>query len=379
MKNAALITICLGALLVTNAAFGAQYTDSVRFFILEGFFAPPVSADSGISNIDPVHSLARFLAISMAKDNLPSSTAWLTNNPDPLRIPNPFDVTARRSPGLLARTTALLRHYGLTFDIAYPADFAEAEQIAATQISNGYPVIAIHPRPYLLFGYDYREPDPYWYAARFTPADRVEITTRSAWRADWWLWEPDPSSVILMEITGLDSTGITPVPPKVVFTNLLASAKTDTAAGAVSYIRPILQMIDSLSEATAPPNIIHPPEDDADPLYLHRAEMQRLQLHKYLESLGPRARNAEVQQNLRLAMYSASKAADEFAATRRDLYGEGLPAAAADTTTVLEQIHRRWVEHHLDAADHLTEVVRWDRQMLAALKDIAVMDRPFHQ
>ena len=379
MKKTLLIASCLGVLLGTTSAVCAEFTDSVRFFIIEEFLVQGAGVDSEIPIIDPTHSLARFLVAHRVKDTLQSPAEWFINNPDPLRVPNPFNTTAPRSTGLLARTTTRLRQYGISFDISSPADFTEAEQSVAKQISRGHPVVAIHPHPYVLFGYDYREPDPFWYITRFSPDGRTEIITRSAWRADWWLWEPDPTSVILLVIDEQDSVKIEPLPPQEVFANLLSAAKTDTATGIVSYIRPILRMIDSLAEAITPPEIIQPPEDNTDPLYLRRAEIQRLRLHEYFKSLTPRARNSEVQQNLRLATYSASKAAGEFAAARLDMYGDDPTPAAADTISIIERINQRWLEHHLDAADHLTEVIRWERQMLAALRDIVAEDRPFHE
>jgi len=377
MKHTMYLIFCLGILCGTNTATGAEFTDSVRFFFQEDLFVVPDMPDTLLEYGDPSWAMARLLAGRYAPAGPISPEEMFIRDPAPLRIPNPFAKTGRRSTEMLQRTRSCLGQQGLAYELSYPEDFIEATQVAAAHISKGYPVVALHPRPYVLFGFDYRESEPLWFVARFSPKGIVELITVNAWREEWWLWEPDPTSVILIKITGRDDRATQIRSPENVFADLLTSAKTDTATNTTSYIRPILEMIDSLSEASAPPAIVSPSEDPADPLYFRRAEIQRLRLKTYLESLMPMAPDSSVQQNLRLAVYSAGKSAAEFVAARNDLYGE--TTDSADTSSVIVRINRRWVEHHLDAADHLSEVVRWDRQMLAALKEIESIDRPFRK
>ncbi len=367
------------ALLFAGRVGYAESTDSIRFFFIEQFFTPPKTLAEGVHYHDPAWAAARFLAGYDAEENSGTAIGSFTRDPDPLRIPNPFAPPGGRSINLSQRMTNCLERFGFSYEITYPEDFSSAAQIAARQISRGFPVIALHPRPYVLFGFDYRETEPFWFVVRFSPADNIELITRSNWRSEWWLWEPDPRSVTLISVTGRNSAAKVPDQPAVVIAKLLESARTDSTSGRVSYIKPILQMIDSLTEAPEMPRIVVPPEDSADPLYFRRAQTQRLELQTYLESLASRVQDTQVQQNLRLAMYSAGKAADEFAAAGQALYGEPADPAPANPQTVLENIQRRWVEQHLNAADHLSEVVRWDHQTLASLKDVLAADKPFNK
>jgi hypothetical protein len=231
----------------------------------------------------------------------------------------------------------------------------------------------------MLFGYDYREPDPFWYMQRFSPRGEIEISTRSQWRRQWWLWEAEPTSVILLKITGPVTAPTAPSDPEEIMAKLLTTAKTDTATGVTSHIRPILRMIDSLSQATATPQIVNPPENPQDPLGFRRAEIQRRRLAELLEGLAPQARDTETQQNLRLAIYSANKAASEFAAAQRALYTDAESPVPGDSVSVITTITRRWVEHRLEAADFLSEVLRWERQMLGAFREITAKKRPFRR
>jgi len=377
MRKLALSLLGFVALLGFGANVRAGITDSIRFSILDVFLAQPASPDTETIVVEPAESLARVLAgYYAATDTIADDFSAL---PNPLSIPNPFDLSVGRSAELLDRITSRLRQYGIAFDISYPADFPEAEEVIARHISTGFPVLALHPHPIMLFGYDYREPDPFWYIQRFSPRGEIEISTRSQWRRQWWLWEAEPTSVILLEITGPATATTAPSDPKEIMTKLLTNAKTDTATGVTSYIRPILRMIDSLSQAPATPQIVNPPEDPQDPLGLHRAEVQHTRLVEYLETLAPRVRETATQQNLRLAVYSASKAAAEFAAARRALYTDEKNAASADSASVIATIARRWVEHRLEAADHLSEALRWERQMLGAFKEITAKKKPFRR
>lgn len=357
----------------------AESTDSIRFFFIEQFFTPPKTLAQGVLDHDPAWAVARFLAGYSTVEASGTTVGAFACDPDPLRIPNPFVPAGRSSMDLSQRMTGCLERFGFSYEITYPEDFSSATQIAARQISRGFPVIALHPRPYLLFGFDYRETEPSWFVVRFSPADNIELITRSDWRAEWWLWEPDPRSVTLISVTGQNSAADAPEQPAAVMAKLLESARTDSTTGRISYIKPILQMIDSLTEAPEMPRIVTPPEDPADPLYFRRAQTQRLELQTYLESLVLRAQDTLVQQNLRLAMYSAGKAANEFALAAKALYGEPADSAPADPQSVLENIQRRWVEQHLNAADHLSEVVRWDHQTLASLKDVLAADKSFNK
>ncbi len=376
-KTLALRALCFIVFFGTGETAHTAITDSVRFFVLDGFLGQAAPPDSNVIIVEPAESAARVLAAYYAITD--SAADDFSTLPDPLRIPNPFDLAAGRSMELFERTAARLRQCGIAFVVSYPADFAEAEQIATQRIARGHPVLAVHPHPILLFGYDYREPDPFWYVWRFSPSGESEIITRSEWRAQWWLWEADPTSVILIEIAGPDTTESPRPTPKKVLDKILTTAKTDTSTGVTSYIRPILRLIDSLSRAPAPPQIVHIPENLQDPLGLHRAEIQRKRFREYLASLAPRARAVAVQESMRLAMYSAAKAASEYAAARGALYTPNGGAAPADSATVVDIIARRWVEHRLEAADHLTEALRWEKQMLSAIKEITAKKKPFRR
>jgi len=376
------VGIAVAILLIVMMSFApeatpAAVTDSIRFFILDGFLNQPESPDTGSGIDDPFAAAARALANFYSIPASPADKfAWLV---DPLRVPNPFESPANRSADLFARAMSRLAQTGISSTISYPADFAEAEESAAQAIVAGHPVLALHPRPILLFGYDYREPDPFWYILRFSPTGASEITTRSQWRADWWLWEADPASVTLIEIAGRDTTTLTTPAPEDVLEKVLAAAKTDTALGVTSYIRPILQLQDTLAKALTPPAMLNASNDPRDPLYLLQVSAQRAQFQDYLKSLLPLARDSTVAQSLRLSIYSAGKAAEAYAFAARELYGDSASVGAADSATIAESIAARWVEHRLGAAKGLAEAVGWERQMLTAIKDLTAMKKPFRQ
>ncbi len=146
----------------------------------------------------------------------------------------------------------------------------------------------------------------------------------------------------------------------------------------------MLDLIDSLKEAIAPPQIVEPPENGRYPLGLLRGAEQRHRLRDYLDSLVERARDTSVKRSLRLAVFSAGKAADEFGRAADELYTAENITDIRDTTdtgpaNTIEIVSRRWVEHRLEAADRLFEVIRWDRQMLAALREITTARHPFRK
>jgi len=375
VKRIIFFSVCCGVLLTAGTSTSAKVTDSIRFTALDVFFDRVVLPDRHSGLIEPAEAVATVLAQLYGRtDPPPDDFSTLAN---PLRIPDALNLDAVRGEALFERTSERLRQFGLGFDIYYPASFPEAEQIAARGIIRGHPVVTVHPHPMVLFGYDYRETDPLWYVLDFAPWGKMQFINRSAWRANWWLWEENPLSMILLEITGPDTTKKSFPSPKAILENLLTKAKTDSTTGVTSYMRPTIYLIDSLKNANVPPQMLGLPEDPADPLYLRRAAKQRLSLRDFLESLVPLAGDSTVEQNLRLAVYSAGKAAEEFTAAANELYGPPAQPVAADSVTAMEMINRRWVEHHLEAAERLTEVLRWERQMLGVFQEITAIKKPF--
>jgi len=376
VKRLLICSICCGVVLAVGMSASAKVTDSIRFATLDGFFNQIVLPDRNAGLTEPAEAAAMILAQFYGMSEPPPDDFSALANP--LQIPDPLNLDAGRGEALLERTSERLRQFGLGFNIYYPASFPEAEQIAARGIARGDPVVTVHPHPMVVFGYDYRDTDPLWYVLQFAPWGEMEFINRSAWRANWWLWEENPVSMILLEITGPDTTKKSLPSPKATLENLLTKARTDSTTGVTSYMRPIIYLIDSLKNANVPPEMIGRPENPADPLNLLRAANQRSRLRDFLESLMPLAKDSTVEQGLRLAVYSAGKAADEFLAAANELYGPPAQSAAADSVSAREMVDRRWVEHHLEAAERLTEVLRWERQMLGVFQEITAIKKPFH-
>ncbi len=214
----AIFSFCI-CLLLSKSISAAEFTDSVRFFYLDNWATGVVAPDSATVVVEPPEAVARALAWYFAVDN--SRLNDFAALDTPLQIINPYDLTTSRGVQLYDRTVARLRQYGIAFTVSYPESFEEAEQTVARHIAAGFPVIALHPNPYLLLGFDYREPDPWWYLARFVPEQQLEFVTRSEWRAGWWLWEADPTAMALLEITGVDSTAAARPAPIEVFKKIL--------------------------------------------------------------------------------------------------------------------------------------------------------------
>ncbi len=377
--NLLLVTgIVLWFLVCAPHSAAAAFTDSVRFFIIEEYLTPlrEDPADLLQPGADPFVLLAEDLASRY--DTTGDSFAVHDPTPgyDPLRIPLAFDRSISQSGAILNRLTEHMSRNGLVFTIHYPADFEEAIQMTARHISTGNSTIIFDPVPVLLFGFDAREEDPFIYAYEYDPHPHVEIMTQSRLRAEWWLWEEDPRSTVILDITGARAESLSAPAPKEYLEYVLQTAKTDTATGQESYIRPILALIDTLKETAAPPSLALPLQDPSDPYYLRRAEWQRQRFQEYLASLMPLVRDSAVA-DLRLARYSCDKSVESFAAASRGLYGEEPIPAEPDARK--ELLRARWVEYRLEAAEMLTDVLRWERQMLEALQSITQIDRPFHE
>ncbi len=361
----------------SNTTAAADFTDSVRFFVIEEYLSPLANAplDSLPPGIDPFIVLAANLAARYDTMEHGKADPVLPPGFDPLRIPLAFNRTIPRSGKILTRLSESLTRHGLQFEIEYPADFTEAIQLLARKVSSGHPIVVFNPAPILLFGYDAREDDPFLYAWQYRPKGQLSILAQSRLRDQWWLWEPDPRSTVMLEIGGIAEEQEPSPPPKEYLTYILQTARTDTTTGQVSYIRPILALIDSLEESTAPPASAIPLEDEDDPYYLHRARWQRRRFEEYLDTLAPLVRDSAVVTDLRLARYSCGKSAEAFTSAAQGLYGAGpLPE---DSAARAEFLFTRWVEYRLEAAELLTEVLRWERQMLEALQAITEERRPF--
>jgi len=360
----------------------ADHTDSVRFFTIERLlFSTPGEKSSLSGSAAIAKALADYYGVLRA----PASD--IVALPAPLRIDDPVESSLPRSPGLSSQITSRLRQYHLKFEVYYPVDFFEAQQIAAEKIAADIPVIALHPQPILLFGYDYRETEPLWWSQRFTQpgSSSIDMISLEDWRRHWWLWEPDPTASILFACPGNESTETESSDPQIVLSGLLTQARTDTAAGIVSYIRPVLDLQEMVKTADSCPEAVDPPIHPHDPLCLRQAAGQRAALRAYLLSFSNYVIDSLAGEDIRLAIYSADKASEEFYAASEELYPPGFLSEAeyknlakSSPRSPEYQIYcQRWLEHHLEAADHILEAVRWERQMLTALRGLVSAERPF--
>lgn len=130
------------------------------------------------------------------------SLSALREDRSPLAWPDVFEGDIPNAKRQRIEARALLDANGLIYTELLPLDLT-ARTLAdslATSISRGHPVLINAPQAPVVFGYDRRERDHWWW---FDLAGTPEIALESERSARFTMWSDDPESGIAWTVTGV--------------------------------------------------------------------------------------------------------------------------------------------------------------------------------
>ncbi|HUU45115.1 MAG TPA: hypothetical protein VM118_05220 [Acidobacteriota bacterium] len=281
-------------------------------------------------------------------------------NLSPLEWPHVFAderVTARRQ---RADTEALLAVCGLAFYPVVTLDTREATDSILMVLAAGLPVLFNTPGTQIVYGYDRREPDQWWW---MQGPDGAEIVYESERSARYVFWDDDPVANLFWVVTGPAPSASPSGSPRDADNRLLRTVSQSVAGDPERGIEPyplsMRRVIDRLDASDTLPALAHP-IDSLDPIGAGRVLNARLRLTQSLERLVPMATDSALSAPLRLAQYFYHNSTGALEELRDVFYadpnGLGRPAA----------LRANWTDRsrRAEAARLLQDALRWERDAL---------------
>ncbi|MEW5701130.1 MAG: hypothetical protein AB1792_02750 [Candidatus Zixiibacteriota bacterium] len=237
-----------------------------------------------------------------------------------------------------------------------PAQIADSLKAA---IAAGTPVLANAPGSPVLFGYDDREPDPWWWLSF---DGRTELILESERLSRLVFWDDDPAAGVMWVVTGIDPSAPRsasgPSADWEFLRHVSVSARGDLARGIQPYPLSIRDLRDQFAEA---PLSVFPTDLTApsDPYGVRRAITAREQAETVLERLTRSESDTSLSAPLRLAQYCGHNSLMALRQLADTLYGD--PVGVAPDRLPIDHVDPKT---RLAVANLLTEVLRWEKQMV---------------
>ncbi|HWO58328.1 MAG TPA: hypothetical protein VNN55_12250 [bacterium] len=198
-----------------------------------------------------------------------------------------------------------------------PAAFAESLSAA---LSADQPVLMNNPLAAVIYGYDQREPDHWWW---FDEAGSPEIVLESERHERFTYWSDRPTAGVAWAITGRTDR------PKLSADSLsweylraiVRSVQGVAAEGVRPYPLSLRRVQDLLASSDTLPALA-PTHDPRDPLALGRMRRVRVDLVGVCASLAGTKRDTAITEPLKLAQYHLHTASGTLAELANALYGD---------------------------------------------------------
>lgn len=272
------------------------------FYLIERWESAAQAPKSGNRPIDAtalaVNRLCRFYGLTFD----PKSP--LMASPSPLEWPRVFADQAVNPRRLRTDLEALMQRNGLAFRELVTLENNDTADSIMSALSFGEPVLLNFPSAPILYGYDRREPDMWWWVQR---PRATEIMFESERAESLMYWTDDPASNLAWAVTGPDSTQT----PQTIrdrqaaydwLRTIIESVRDDPSRGVKPYPLSVRAFRDRVANRSRVPKLAEP-VDANDPLGIRRARDARLQLVELLEWLSTTTTDPQETEPLRLALY----------------------------------------------------------------------------
>ncbi len=252
----------------------------------------------------------------------------------------------------------LLRFNGLRYHAIVTEETGGMADALARGIATGAPVLLNGPGAPIIYGYDRRETDPWWWTQI---SDRREILYESERVKNLVYWTDEPSANLAWVVTGPDSgTGVaTAVQPNdyAWLTSVSASVTGSEASGVSAYPLSIRAFHDRLVTARTLPEL-RQPATMTDPLGIRRARAARDFAVAILEHLSAMALDTALSQPLHLTLYfyhNATLSLDRL---------DSLLYSSQQQGDMIALCQANWANtaRREKAATALTELLEWEKQ-----------------
>lgn len=320
-----------------------------RFYLIRGWEATVAQTEHATST-QPVEYGVERLCRYYGGDFDPEAS--IRSSLAPLAWPRVFERDTPNPNRQRIEIRALLAANGLEFREIIPLDLrpkALADSVA-TAVSQDQPVLLNSPDAALVYGYDRREPDHWWW---FDHAGAPEIVLESERTARYTYWTDDQAGGIAWAVTGIDSSN-RPIHDSMdwVFLRTIVSSIQGVPGNGVSaYPLSLRDFRDLLASADSLPALAKPVTPQ-DPLGILRAKVAREYLLGVLENLGASQRDSIIGESIRLSEYHLHSAISALSSVSTALYGVTPQSSVIDTLTA------NWVG------------IRPRRQALEAMSDL---------
>ncbi|MEW5875665.1 MAG: hypothetical protein AB1752_10840 [Candidatus Zixiibacteriota bacterium] len=250
-----------------------------------------------------------------------------------------------------------MRDAGVAFREIIAFEGAISADSIARSIADGHPVLLNAPDAPILYGYDRREPDTWWW---MQSGSQSEILLESERQARFVYWADDPASNIAWSVTGV-APEESPMELEESEFQFLAvidrSVQGDATVGLRPYPLSVRAFHDSLASAAEMP-ALRADAPETDPLGIRRAIDARSQVSSLLETLTLRMVDTTISQPLRLALYFYHNSIESLKKLESFLY-EGNPES-----TLVERCRNNWSNdvRRPQAADAAGSILEWERQ-----------------
>lgn len=258
---------------------------------------------------------------------------------------------------------ALLEANALAFREIAPMDLrasALADSVA-TAVAHDHPVLFNSPDAALVYGYDRREPDHWWWVDR---AVAPEIVLESERAARFTLWTDDPAAGVTWIVPG--STGnISPRSDSAQW-EFLRTVTLSVAGRAEEGVQPyplsLRDFREMLASADSLPALAEP-VSSSDPLGVRKARAAREYLLRILEETEFKQKDSIVVESIRLSKYHLHTALASLDGIASALYG------SSTSDNALDSLRSNWqaIKPRRVALDHMTEVLKAEKAALEEL------------
>ncbi len=267
-----------------------------------------------------------------------------------------------------AEIRLLLTSNGLDFRELMPLDVrpqAMADSIAVA-VASDLPVLLNSPDAAVIYGYDRREPDHWWWVDRTgTP----EIVLESERSREFALWTDDPASgIVWVVIPGSATVDSASETRHWAFLEAIdKSVQGSVEDGVMPYPLSLRRFRDMLASTDSLPALITPTMA-VDPLGILRAKVAREHLSEILEAAASAESDTAITQPLRLSQYHMHSSAASLGDMALALYGSMPDASAIDSLRV------NWdgIRPRRRALELMTEILKSEKLAMESLHTAAI-------
>jgi len=332
-----------------------------RFCLIRGWEEIIARADhssAGQSLVFAVERLCRFHGRAFDPRSV------LVASHSPMEWPRIFASEMPDAQRQRVEVRALLEANGLVFRELIPLDLrpsALADSIARS-VAADRPVLLNSPDAAVVYGYDRREPDHWWW---FDRGGAPEIVLESERTVRFTFWSDNAAAGVVWMISGAED--VTPSDPDSLewsfLRTIVRSVRGVPEEGIAPYPMSLRHIRDLLAQTDSLPSLALPMDTD-DPFGILRAKVAREQLLGVLENAESRGKDSAQIEPLRLAQYHMHSAVEALAEMAVALYGN-IPG-----DTALTNLSANWqgVRSRQRALGLITDLLKSEKLALESLQ-----------